>query len=254
MEKIKNIAIFLAVVLGISVGGQVLWNKYAVKTPANYDITPGPVINAKAEIIVEGVKTVKVGQLARLEVTKSSGKTFKWTALPEGTDFEVYDDGRRVVFSSGTPGSYTFIVACANDNDVDVKVVIITVGAGDPAGPVDPAKPVNPTTGLKGKVVEWTKLVNSPNKKAEAAKLSVSFATIQADITSGKLATAEQIIAATKAANQATLGNSIALWVPFLEQLQKEMRSQAESGLLVTSEQHAQVWGEISAGLSIVSK
>lgn len=251
VEKVKNIAIFLVVVLGIGVFGHYAWDKYASNLLPNYNIAGG----TKAEIIVEGSQKVKVGQLARLAVTKSAGKSFKWVVIPEGVDFEVYNNGQNVIFSSGVPGSFTFVVACANGNEVDVKIVVIIVGEGEPVNPVNPVNPVDPQiVGLPGKIVEWSKLVNSPAKKAEAGRLSASFASVQADILSGKLTTAEEIIVATKSANQEALGNSITSWVPFLEQLQREMRSQAESGLLVTSDQHAKMWGEIATGLAAVSK
>ena len=247
MEKVKNIVIFLVVMFGLGILGQYAWNKYVPSLLPNYNITG----STKAEIIVEGSQKVKVGQLARLAVTKSAGKSFKWVVIPEGVDFEVYNNGQNVIFSSGTPGSFTFVVACANGNDVDVKIVVIVVGEGDVVNPVDP---VPLPTGLAGKVTEWTKLVTSPTKKAEAAKLSASFAAVQAEIQSGRLTTAEEIIAATKTANQGALGASLAAWVPCLEKLQAEMRAQAEAGLLVTAEQHAKVWGEIAAGLATASK
>lgn len=254
IEKLKNIGIFLAVVLGIGFIGLLVWDKYGPKKVLNYDLTPGVVVNSKADIIIEGPTEVKVGQLARLTVEKSAGNTFKWQVLPEGTDFEVYDDGRKVVFSSGIEGVYTFIVACANNNDVDIKVLTLRVGASVDVPVPNPDIPPNPASGLKGKVMSWTSLVNSPNKKAESAKLATSFLNVQVDIQSGKLTTIEEIIGATKVSNQAALGNSLVLWVPFLEQLQKEMQMQAESGLLVTPEQHARVWGEIAAGLTTISK
>lgn len=254
MEKVKNIAIFLAVVVGISLGAHVLWANYAPHWAPNYNIT-GTAGSTKAEIVIEGSQKVKIGQLARLSVTKSAGKVFKWVVIPAGVDFEVYNNGQNVIFSSGTPGEFTFVVACANNNEVDVKVVVIVVGEGDAVNPVDPpGPPVPPVTGLAGKVVEWSKLVTSPAKKAEAGRLAVSFASIQAEINSGKLTTAEEIISATKTANQSALGTSITAWVPFLEKLQAEMRSQAEAGLLVTADQHAQMWGEIATGLTAAAK
>jgi hypothetical protein len=252
--KIKNLSIVLVAIIGLSAIGFLAWDKLAASRPVNYDISPGPVVNAKAEIVIEGPKEVAVGHLARLDVTKSAGKTFKWRILPEGVDFEVYDDGRKVVFSSGTPGEYTFIVACANDNDVDVKVLTIRVGEGVAPNPPSPPNPPAPSAGLQGKVVEWAGLVTSPNKKAEAKKLAESFANVQVAIADGRLSTADEIIAATKDANREALGNSLAVWVPFLEKLQKEMQAQAEAGLLVTLEQHAKIWSEISAGLFIVSR
>jgi hypothetical protein len=144
-------------------------------------------------------------------------------------------------------------VACANDNDVDVKTFTIKVGEGGVVPGPGPG-PVNPATGMAGKVVELTRLVNSPNKKAEAAKLAEGFTGVVKQIQEGQLTTADQIIEAQKMANRTAVGNNLALWVPFLEGLQKEMKTQAESGLLVTSEQHASLWKQIADGLNLVAK
>jgi hypothetical protein len=250
----KNNVIYLSLVVLLSASALLAWDKYGPKKPIDYNISPN-IVNSKAEIIIEGPKTVKVGQLARFDVAKSSGKTFKWQILPESTDLEVYDDGRKVVFATGTAGEYTFIVACANDNDVDVKVQKLTVTAdGNAPAPPGPPTPPSPVAGLKGKVIEWSDLVTSPNKKTEAGKLADSFSSVKAQIMAGTLDSAEAIIEETKNSNRAALEASLPMWVPFMEQLQREMRTQAEAGVLVTPAQHAQMWGEIADGLSVVSK
>ncbi len=256
---LKNVNPWItAIVLAVLVlaGSFTVYDRYVVHrpNPSAYDnLAPGPVVNAKADVVIEGPTAIKIGQLARLDVAKSAGKTFKWKVLPATTDFEVYDDGRRAVFSSGVAGEYTFIVACANDNDVDVKTYVVKVGEGGVVpGPVP--GPVNPATGMVGKVAELTRLVNSPNKKAEAAKLAEGFNGVIKQIQDGQLSTVDQIIEAQKIANRTAVGNSLSLWVPFLEALQKEMKSQAESGLLVTPEQHAALWKQIAEGLNLVAK
>jgi hypothetical protein len=258
-KMLKNVNPWItAVVLAVLVlaGSFTVYDRYVVHraNPSAYDnLAPGPVVNAKADVVIEGPNAIKIGQLARLDVSKSAGKTFKWKVLPTTTDFEVYDDGRRAVFSSGLPGDFTFIVACANDNDVDVKTYVVKVGEGGDVTPPGPG-PVNPATGMAGKVVELTRLVNSPNKKAEAGKLAAGFTEVVKQIQDGQLTNADQIIEAQKLANRAAVGNSLALWVPFLEALQKEMKNQAESGLLVTPEQHAVLWKQIADGLNLVAK
>jgi hypothetical protein len=246
----------LLLVCVILAGGFIVYDKgftHRVNIDAYNNLVPGPVVNAKADIVIEGPTEIKVGQLARFDVTKSSGKTFKWKVLPATFDFEVYDDGRRAVFSSGVSGEYVFIIACANDNDVDVKTFVVKVG-GESVIPAPQPSPVNPTTGMAGKTVEFTKAVNSPNKKSEAAKLAEGFTDVAKQIQDGKLISADQIIEAQKLANRAALGNNLAAWVPFLEALQKEMKTQAESGLLVTPTQHAELWSQIISGLNIVAK
>ncbi len=253
----KTVNPWIVVVLLVAlIGGYIGYEKYFHKTSSDVynNLTPGPIVNAKADIVIEGPTEIKIGQLARIDVTKSSGKTFKWKILPASTDFEVYDDGRKLIFSSGTSGEYIFIVACANDNDVDVKTYVIKVGEGATPTPTPTPSPVNPATGFAGKVVELTKLVTSSNKKSEAGKLSAGFSGVMSQVQSGQLTTAEQIIEAQKIANRTALGNNLQDWVPFLEALQKEMKAQAESGLLVTPEQHAGLWKQIADGLSLVAK
>lgn len=218
------------------------------------DLVDVPVVNAKAEIVLEGPKEVKVGQLARIDVTKSAGRTFKWSVLPVGVDYEVYNDGRKLIFSSGTPGTYTFIVSCANENDVDHKVIEIAVVSGYVPPAPGPSPGPDPGTGLAGKVVEWCNLVQSPNRNAEAGALAQNFSLVAGQIESGKLRRADAIIKATQKANRHALGRSLPQWVPFLEKLQRQMKDDALAGLLVTPAHHATMWRQISEGLTIVSK
>jgi len=255
-DKIKLWTIVTLLCLGLVATGYLAIDKYVVskvvKPTPGYVITPGPIVNSKAEIIIEGPTEIKIGQLARLTVEKSNSKTFKWKVLPATDNFQVYDDGRRAVFSSPVMGEFVFIVAGANDGDVDVMTLTLRVTNEGGVGPSP--TPVNPATGLAGKVYEWSKAITSANKKAEAGKLAESFSNIAKQIQDGQLITADQIVAATKSGNQAALGNALQSWVPFLEQLQKEMKTQAEAGLLVTPEQHAIMWRQIAEGLMNVAK
>jgi hypothetical protein len=198
-----------------------------------------------------------VGQLARFDVTKSNGKTFKWLVLPSTKDFEIYDNGRRAVFTSGTPGDYTIIIACANDNEMDLKYLVIKVTSDGtvPPGPGPGPGPLPPNPGgFVGKVMEFTVPVSSANKKLEAAAIAAGFDSTVAQIKQGTLTSADQIIAAQKTANQTAVGTNMSAWIPFFTALQGEMKSQAQSGLLVTADQHAALWIQISEGLKLVAK
>ncbi len=258
-EKMKTWVTVGVLVLGLVAIGFLAVDKYWLKPTPNpdaYVITPGPVVNAKAEIVIEGPAEIKIGQLARLTVEKSAGKTFKWQMLPAvaAENLQVYDDGRRAVFSSPTTGDYVFIVACSNEGDVDLKTYTLKVTNGGGGVVIPPDNPPNPATGLAGKVYEWAKSVQSPNLKAEAGQLAISFDSIAKKIEDGQLTTADQIAEATKLGNRAALGNSLQAWIPFLEKLQKEMRAQAEAGLLVTPAQHATMWRQIAEGLKNIAK
>jgi len=258
LDKVKTWAMVGMLVLGLVATCFLAVDKYWLKpvSPDPYVITPDPVVNAKAEVIIEGPVEIKIGQLARFTVEKSAGKTFKWQVLPATAveNLQIYDDGRRAVFSSPETGEVVFIVACSNDGDVDVKTYALKIITGTVVPPVNPDTPVNPATGVAGKVYEWAKTVQSPNLKAEAKQLADSFNAIAKRIDDGQLTTADAVAAATKAGNQTALGNSIQAWVPFLEKLQKEMRTQAEAGLLVTPPQHAILWRQIAEGLMNIAK
>jgi hypothetical protein len=252
-EKIKGwvAAISIAAAIGIMGVGSYQY----LKKPNDYNIVPNtPINSSKADIVIEGPKEIKIGQLARFDVTKSAGKTFRWLVLPATKDFEIYDNGRKAVFTSGTPGEYTIIISCANDNEMDLKYVTIKV-VGDVAPPPGPPGPVPPNPGgFIGKVVELATPITSANKKTEAAALAAGFDLTVSQIAAGSLTTADQIIEAQKTANRTALGNNITNWVPFLTALQGEMKTQAQAGLLVTADQHAALWKQISEGLKIVAK
>ncbi len=261
LTKIKNgamIVILLAALGTLGFGAFSRWHSNpAPPTPIvpidNPDLpSPKPEVLSKAEIIVTAPDKVAIGQLIRVDISNSKGKTYKWRTIPENLDIEVYDGGKKVCFSSPKVGIITLIVASANENDVDLKVIQITVGEPViiPPGP----GPVVPTT-LTGKVANWvTTLVKTENVKEEAAKLAASFNSIAAQIDKGTLTDVDKIADATSASNRAALKTTITDWMPFLTQLQKEFKSQAQAGTLVTAEQHAEVWKEVARGLEIASK
>jgi hypothetical protein len=138
---------------------------------------------------------------------------------------------------------------------MDLKYIVIKV-TGDvtpPPGPGPGPLPPNPG-GFVGKVMEFTVPVSSANKKIEAAAIAAGFDSTVAQIKAGTLTNADQIIAAQKTANQNALGANMSAWIPFFTALQGEMKAQAQSGLLVTSDQHATLWAQISEGLKLVAK
>jgi hypothetical protein len=242
VDKVKTWVMVGMLVSGLAATCFLAVDKYWLKpvSPDSYVITPDAVVNAKAEVIIEGPAEITIGQLARLTVEKSAGKTFKWQVLPAAAaeNLQIYDDGRRAVFSSPSTGEVIFIVACSNEGDVDVKTYALKITNGVVVPPNTPDTPVNPATGVVGRVYDWAKSVNA----------------IASQIDSGQLTTADDIAAATKVGNRTALGNSLQAWVPFLEKLQKEMRTQSEAGLLVTPPQHSLLWRQIAEGLMNIAK
>ncbi len=215
----------------------------------------------KAEIVLDDTVNIAVGQLGKLDASKSKGSTFVWTCFPEGLSYEVIGDGDKLIFSSGCVGEYTCVVSSARRGYVDQKIIKIIV---HPYGytPENPNKPVDPNTpptppapvpaGLAGQIQGWYQTLTSPNKSAEAQALSGAFGAVATQIEAGTLITAQDVEVATQNATQAALGNSLTSWTPFLNNLQGYLKQERLRGTLVTVEDYVRVWREISLGLKQV--
>jgi len=206
-----------------------------------------------AEVIIAAPAEIKLGKLVVLDVSQSVGNKFEWMVVPETEDFLVIDEGRRAVFSSGVPGEFMFIVACAVNDSVDVKrhiVRVIGVTPPPPQPPVPPTPP-GPETALSKQVGTWCAKIQSPSRSGDAVKLAGAFEGVAAQIDAGTLTQPYDIITATTEANRASLGDQLQAWIPFLRSLQAELEQRADDGLLVTPVQHSAVWKEIAKGLRV---
>jgi len=207
-----------------------------------------------AQVVVNAQELGEVGELIRFDVSESKAESFKWLLVPESVDFEVYDNGKRAVFSARRPGEYMFIVACAYKDTVDVTTHVVTIIGPDPQpdpdGP-DDEYPVVPKPAEGASFVEWMPYWCSQAKrpKDETMRLAASFESVAATISAGVNTTPQEIIAATGEANRQVLGASMQAWMPVLQNLQAELKTRAEVGTLTTAEQHAETWREIAEGL-----
>lgn len=205
-----------------------------------------------AKIIIHAPEMGEVGELIRLDVSESTGDDFKWIVVPTTLDFEVYQDGRKAVFSARKPGNYMFIIACSNAGTVDVITHTIKItGDNVPDPPTPDVYPVVPKPADGSPLAAWMPYWCSQSKqeKNEAMKLAASFNSVAATIAAGVNTTPDQIIKATANANRQALGGSIDRWMPVLQALQGDLQARANAGLLQTPEQHAAAWREIAGGL-----
>jgi len=205
--------------------------------------------DGKAQIVIDAPSTGVVGELIRLDVTASTAMSFKWLLVPAVIDFQVYDGGKKAVFSARTAGSYMFIVACASDGSVDVATHIIIIEGGPVIIPVPGPEP---HTGLADRITEWC--VNANVNRGEARDLASSFRSIASTIAAGVNTTPEQIVEATGEANRAALGESLDSWMPVLKKIQVELKKEAEAGNLQTASQHQVMWTAIAEGLEAYAK
>jgi hypothetical protein len=198
-----------------------------------------------AHIVIKAQEVAEVGELVRFDLSDSAAQSYKWILVPDSVDFETYRDGEVAVFSARKPGEYMFIVACAYNGSVDVATHIVTVGGGVPYVP-DVSKP-DAVAGVDKWAVYWCSTNELPSDEAE--RLADSFEAVSAQIAAGVLQKADEIIAATAAANRKALGDSLPEWMPVLRELQAVMQEKAEQGELATPDQHQDLWKEIARGL-----
>lgn len=198
---------------------------------------PQPAVDPvpEAKIVLVAPETARVGELVRLNVSDSVAASYKWLVVPPSQDFEVYDAGRRAVFSARMPGEYVFVVAAALKDTVDVVRHVIIV-RGPP--------PMPQTDALDEWIPFWAYTYNLPSDGAQA--LAASFEEIAAR---EDLEEPEDWIRATAEANRAALGDKLAIWKPILNKIGEILLKKAQAGELMTPEQHKSLWLEIASGL-----
>jgi hypothetical protein len=192
---------------------------------------------SSASIVLRAPDKAKVGQLVILDVSESTATSFRWEPQQKTPNFLVIDNGRRAVFSAEVSGVYTFVVAAAKDNTVDVKIHTIKIVGNQP----------QPSDDIVTKIAHWCESITSDTKRDDALKLAQSFSSVSALITDDM--TPEAIVEATKKSNRDALGDNIQNWTPFLKGLQNELKALAADGKLPDAESHRRMWREIANGL-----
>jgi hypothetical protein len=200
------------------------------------DPMPAPEEDGEAKIVLVAPDSARVGELVRFDVSASVADSFEWLLVPPSQDFEVYDAGRRAVFSARVAGEYRFIIACAKNGTVNVITHVVKV-LGPPAQPA--------TDSLAEWIPFWLWTYDLP--RAEKTALAASFEEVAARI--DELKTAEDWIKATAESNRKALGPSIDNWGPMLDKIGAALLKMAQDGRLMTPEQHQKVWLEIADGL-----
>ena len=250
IDKIKplvNLIVIGAVCAALLFGG-----KFLMSWGEGEEVRPTPVNNAK--IILPNEIEINVGELGLLDATKSNGVAFIWRCIPDGLNVQIFAEGRKLMFSSSKIGEYICVISSAYNDEVDQKVVTVTVHPKnydpDNPNPEPPAPgPIVPDGTLQGNILAWSQSVRSPGKVMEAAALARGFDAVAVQIVAGTVLTAEDVQKATRKATNSALGSSLAQWTPFLNSLQAYLKKETLRGTLVTVEDHIKVWRDIADGL-----
>lgn len=223
-----------------------------------------PIISfGAAKAVIVGPNESKPGDLIILDASRSEGLAFQWVLTNSNKTYLPVEKGTKVVFSSGDPGEYIFVlVVGGEDNNKNLVVdtaqhkVVIT---GNPSpgptpgpGPNPPPVPVvtvpDGKFSISPKVLTWAK---DTGDKTTALKLSMVFEAISAQIAAGGLQTPEDIIKETANKNKEATGNQFETWkTKFFTPLNVELNKLAnDENKIKTLEDHATCWKEIAIGL-----
>jgi len=223
------ISAFMMLVIGPSIG-------------ASTHMQPPAVVETVARVVLKAPDKAKVGQLVVLDVSESVAAGFKWEPRTKTNNFLVIEGGKRAVFSAEAAGEFTFVVAVAKGDTVDVVIHTIKITGGTPS----------PTDDLPTRVASWCEGVQSPTKRDDALKLAQSFSSLSAVIKPEM--TPEDIIEATKNSTRDALGDNLKHWAPFLDGLGAEMTKLSAAGQLNDADSHKRVWKAIAEALGEYAK
>ncbi len=223
--------------------------------------------------VIVGPDRGNPGDLIVLDATQSRDAVgFAWVLADGDKTFLEVDNGRKVVFATGTAGRYTFVLVAANaqaDGKPLVAVArhVLTVGdpqpnpnppGPNPPGPNPPGPQPEPLPPGKYGLAAFSRdaaagvQLAAAERVRTAAALAGSFDSIASTIAAGAIKTPADAIAATQANNITVLGSTRDAWRPWAEALRVRLNSLSEAGQLTGMDDYITAWREISTGLRAV--
>lgn len=182
------------------------------------------VSNAKIDLIAP--TEVQIGELVILDASNSEAVSFIWKVIPETRDFQIIDDGRRAFFTSRRAGTYLFVVAAAKADGVDCVIHEIQVIG-------------NPTIEDEFTILVKSWLPPNPDFRVlQALARSFTASTSTEDVAT--------LVKQTSVANQAVLGNKLALYKPFLMKFSEYLKQNYSDKSL---EEHVTLWLKLAETL-----
>ena len=215
--------------------------------------------------VIVGPERGNPGDLIVLDATQSRDAVgFAWVLADGDKTFLEVDNGRKVVFATGTSGRYTFVLVAANaqaDGKPQVAVArhVLTVGEPSPNPTPNPPGPQpDPLPPGKYGLASFTRdaatgvSLAAVERVRTAAALANSFDSIASTIAAGAIKTPSDVIAATQANNITALGSARDAWRPWAETLRVKLNALSDAGQLASLEEYVTAWREISTGLRAV--
>lgn len=153
-------------------------------------------------------------------------------------------DGGKCITWQGPAGDYGIVFFPPDGEAITAKV---TLGGENPQPP-----PFNPLSPLATQIRDWASTLVPTNALVKRDAVAQSLDSVRAQMAAGTLTEPAKIVAATRDANQAAVGELRESWLPFFEKLRDYLNAESQAGRLATVEQHIAVWKGISEGLRAV--
>jgi hypothetical protein len=219
---------------------------------------------ADLEIVIDAPSEVPPGRLVKLVASADNATAFRWTLAGGSRElYDVAESGRVCYFSTATPGTYVFVIACARCSEVpgdppalSIAEVVVTVTGTVPPPPPPPPPPPTPVLPdgkykLAQFCYELAKVLPATDKPLIKG-IASNYAAVASMAAAGVMADPPAMLATTKERNASTVGmNRERLLAPLFQPMGVRMAELSRSGELKTLADHITAWQEIAAGMSL---
>ena len=230
-----------------------------------------PALSQEAKAIIDGPKQALPGDLVVLDASRSQGRAFHWALLNSGKTFLTFENGRKLVFATGTPQEYVFVLIVGDSDGrekVSVDIAEHRVTVGDVPGP-SPDLPRG-RWGFAQAAYGWVRELVPDDQRHYAEELAKNFEATAAVIENGEYdglpgdEAIKKANLALQSLNRASLKyvdsnnqGDTKVWLPFFAAWQKKADSHnpptedhpQSDGTLRSVRDYAQAYKETAAGL-----
>ena len=224
----------------------------------------------EAKAVIDGPKQVLPGDLIVLDASRSQGRAFHWVLNSKKT-FLTFENGRKLVFATGTPQEYVFVLIVGDSDgrekvSVDIAEHRVTVGSLPGPSPDLPRG----RWGFAQAACGWVKELVPDDQRHYAEELAKNFEATAAVIENGEYdglpgdEAIKKANLALQSLNRASLKyvdsnnqGDTKVWLPFFAAWQKKADSHnpptedhpQSDGTLRSVRDYAQAYKETAAGL-----
>lgn len=222
---------------------------------------------APPKAVIAGPTQANPGDLVILDANQSEALGFAWVLTDSDKSFLPVEDGRKVVFASGSAGRYTFVLVAATADDpkkplIDIARHTLTIGEPPNPGPGPNPPGPNPEPLPPGRfgLAAWSRDTASTTltaltatQRVESAKLLAgSFEGIASAIAAGTIRSLDDVNTKTQVSNRAALGAYQSSWMAWATQLNAKIAALDDAGQIKTTDDAREAWLEIATGLRAV--